>query len=143
MDKVTDLSSLNARISFLEQKRDYDKEVIVSTFHEFLESLKPANMLRHLITSIRESHEMKTDIMHGLVGLGTGFLTNKLLLSSFHGPIKRIIATVIQAGITNAAVKYPEQIKEKSISVLTRILQAMKFKTDDDQPNAVTATADL
>ncbi len=132
MEVVTDLKSLKMRIEFLEKNRVYQKEAIINEAHAFADSLKPANLFRKLLRSVQESSEMKSDILHGLVGLGTGFLTNKMLLSSFNGPFKKILATVVQAGITNVAVKYPDEIKAKGISFLTRMLQAIKFKSDND-----------
>ena len=132
MEVVTDLKSLKMRIEFLEKNRVYQKEAIIDEAHSFMESLKPANLFRSLLHSVQTSSELKSDILHGLVGVGTGFLTNKMLLSSFHGPLKNILATVVQAGITNVAVKYPDEIKAKSISFLTRMLQAIKFKSDSD-----------
>jgi hypothetical protein len=132
MEVVTDLKSLKMRIQFLEKNRVYQKEAIQEDVHSFVESIKPANIFRNLLHSVQESSELKSDIIHGLIGVGTGFLTNKMLLNSFHGPLKKIMSVVVQAGITNVAVKYPDEIKARSISFLTRMLQAMKFKTDND-----------
>lgn len=132
MEVVYDLNSLKMRIQFLEKNRIYQREAITDEANAIVESLKPANIFRNFIHSVQGSSELKSDILHGLIGLGTGLLTNKLLLSSFHGPIKRILAVVVQAGITNVAVKYPDEIKAKSISFLTRMLQAIKFKTESN-----------
>ena len=130
MEVVTDYKSLKMRIEFLEKNRVYQKERIIDEVHGFTESLKPANIFRNFLHSMQGSSELKSDIIHGVIGLGTGFLTNQMLLNSFHGPVKKIMSVILQAGITNAAVKYPEEIKAKGISFLTRILQAMKLKTD-------------
>jgi len=137
MELITDLVSLKRQIAFLEQKQELEKSIISLEVNSFIESLRPINLIRGLFRSINSSPDVKSDILHGIVGLGTGFLTNKLLLGSFHGPIKKILATVIQAGITNAAVKYPETIKNKTISFLTKFLQKAKFKTDLDNEQYV------
>ncbi len=133
---ISDVSSLKQRIAFLEQKQHFEKVEIASEFEDFKESLKPANLIKSFIGSIRKSPEVKADLLHGAVGLATGFLTNKMLLSQFHGPWKRIIALLVQAGIVNAAVKYPETIKSKVISVITGFLKSTKLKTDESQNHA-------
>ncbi|HEX9979815.1 MAG TPA: hypothetical protein VGB50_04530 [Flavobacterium sp.] len=132
MAAITDISSLERRISELEQQRDAEKTAIKAEVSDFLESLKPANLATAFLHSVRTSPELRSDILHGAVGLGTGFLTNKLLLNKFHGPFKSVVATLVQAGITNAAIKYPEEIKSKIVNVATKILQAMKFKTEPE-----------
>ncbi|HEY0092478.1 MAG TPA: hypothetical protein VGB43_08330 [Flavobacterium sp.] len=133
MEVVTDLKSLKMRIEFLQKNRVYQKETILEETHAIIDSLKPANIFRSFLHTAQGSSELKSDIMHGIIGLGTGMLTNKLLLNSFNGPLKKLLAIVVQAGITNVAVKYPEEIKAKGISFLTRMLQAIKFKSDSDQ----------
>ena len=129
MEVVTDYKSLKMRIEFLEKNRIYQKEKIAEDAHNFVQSLKPANLIRSFLHSMQGPSELRSDILHAVIGLGTGFVTNKLLLSSFHGPLKKIIATLLQAGITNAAVKYPEKIKAKGISLMMDVLQGMKFKS--------------
>src|SRR5690606_23419092 len=109
----------------------------------FLTSLKPANLLKSAIQSVKQNPDLKSDIMHGIVGLGTGFLTNKILLGSLHGPFKKILATFVQAAVTNAAVKYPETIKNKGISFLTKILQSIKFKSDNIDQQHLTGSSYL
>lgn len=136
METISNVSGLKQRIAFLEQKRNYEKDEIASEFTELKESLRPANLIKNFIKSIKKSPEVKADLIHGAVGLATGFLTNKMLLSQFHGPWKRIIALLVQAGIVNVAVKYPDTIKSKVISVLTGFLKSIRLKTSDSQPNA-------
>jgi hypothetical protein len=128
METITDRSTLKKRIAFLEQRREDEKHSISNEFAALKESLRPANLIRKLFHSVKESPDIKTDIMHGLLGLGTGFLTNKFLLGKLHGPFKKILATVLQAGITNAAVKYPEAIKEKGLSLLAKFFKAIRIK---------------
>ncbi len=138
MEAINNVGDLKRRIAFLEQKQNFEKDAIVSEFEELKERIKPANLLRSFIGSIRNSPEVKADILHGAVGLVTGFLTNKMLLSKFHGPWKRIIALLVQAGIVNVAVKYPDAIKSKVISVISGFLQSIKFKTRDAETIAAT-----
>ncbi|HLA54487.1 MAG TPA: hypothetical protein VK623_00155 [Flavobacterium sp.] len=132
MEAITDLAGLKTRIAYLEQKRENEKDAISEEINHLVESLKPINLIKGLFNSVKKSPDLKSDILHGLIGLGTGFVTNKLLLGKLHGPLKGILGTVLQAGITNAAIRYPDAIKEKGISVLTKFLQSIKFKPDVD-----------
>ena len=95
--------------------------------------MKPINILRSVVKSVRDSPETKEDIIHGVVGLGTGFLANKVLLGSLHGPLKKILGFVMQSAITSATVKYPEVIKNKGVDLVKNFLNAIKIKKDEDE----------
>ena len=130
MEIITDIASLKRQIASLELKREVEKQAVTEEVSDFLESIKPINLLKGLFTSIKNSPSLKADLVHGAIGVGTGFLTNKLLLGSLQGPVKKILGMVLQAGITNAAVKYPEAIKSKGLSLLTNFFKSIKLKSD-------------
>src|SRR6476660_5133559 len=98
-----------------------------------MESLKPANMLRKLFRSVNESPDLKADMLKGAIGLGTGFLTNKLLLGKINGPFKAILATILPAVMTKAAVEVPEKLKENGLSFLSKTLRSMKIQSSEDR----------
>lgn len=130
MGTITDLPGLKREIAILENKRDMEKDAISQEVSQFVESLKPINLIKGLFTSVKNSPDLKADILHGAVGLGTGFLTNKLLLGSLHGPLKKVLATVVQGFMTKAAISYPETIKDTGISLLTKFLKSIRINTE-------------
>jgi hypothetical protein len=140
MGTITDIASLKKQIALLEQKRDDEKHAITAEFHNLLESLKPVNLLKSLFRSVKESSDLKSDLLHGAIGMATGFVTNKLLLGKINGPFKALFGTLLQAGITKAAVSYPETIKTKGLSFLINILNSLKIRpgheVDQEHANA-------
>lgn len=135
MELITDVAGLKQRITFLEQRQNYEKNEIVAEFTEFKKSLTPGAMIRKIIGSIRKSPEVQADILHGAVGMASGFLTNKVLLGPVKGPLKTILGAIVQFGMTNIAVKYPDTIKTKVISFMTNFLQSIKIKPDGGDDN--------
>lgn len=133
---IIDHLTLAQAIAVLEIRQAEEKILMKAETTEFVESLKPINILRSVVRSVRDSPETKEDIIHGVVGLGTGFLANKVLLGSLQGPLKKILGFVLQAGITNATVKYPEVIKNKGIDIFKNFLQAIKIKPNHDENDA-------
>lgn len=132
---IIDQLTLSQAIAVLEIRQKEEKLLIKEETSEFVDSLKPINILRSIVRSVKDSPETKEDIIHGVVGLGTGFLANKVLLGSLQGPLKKILGFVMQAAITNVSVKYPEVIKNKGIDIFRNFLQAIKIKPshrDDD-----------
>lgn len=125
---IIDHLTLSQAIAVLEIRQKEEKLLIKEEATEFVESLKPVNILRSVVRSVKDSPETKEDIIHGIVGLGTGFLANKVLLGSLHGPLKKILGFVMQAAITNISVKYPEVIKNRGLDIFKNFLQAIKIK---------------
>ena len=126
--RIIDQLTLAQAIAVLEIRQQQEKILIKSETSEFVDSLQPINMIRSVVRSVQNSPETKDDIIHGVVGLGTGFLANKVLLGALHGPLKKIAGFIMQAFITNATVKYPEVIKSKGIDIFRNFLQAIKIK---------------
>lgn len=131
--KITSMNSLEERIAFLEMRKKLEMQQIDAEIDAFKESLKPSNLIRSTFRSVRQSPEIKNDLLHGAIGLATGFLANKVLLSKLHGPWKTIASLLIQAGFVNVAVKYPNDIKEKVISTLGRFLRSLKVNNDTQE----------
>ena len=102
---IIDQLTLSQAIAVLEIRQTQEKFLIKVEVSEFVDSVKPINILRSVVKSVRDSPETKEDIIHGVVGLGTGFLANKVLLGSLHGPLKKILGFVMQSAITSATVK--------------------------------------
>lgn len=133
METITDLKSLDARIALMEQRQEENKEAIAAEFKHLVESLKPVNLIKGLFHSIKESPDLKSDLLKGAIGLGTGFLTNKLLLGKINGPVKGILAAILPAVMTKAAVSVPEKIKDDGLSFLAKTLRSMKIKNSEDK----------
>ena len=130
---IIDQLTLSQAIAVLEIRQTQEKFLIKVEVSEFVDSVKPINILRSVVKSVRDSPETKEDIIHGVVGLGTGFLANKVLLGSLHGPLKKILGFVMQSAITSATVKYPEVIKNKGVDLVKNFLNAIKIKKDEDE----------
>ena len=141
MQKLNSLQSLEVHIMDLERKQKEKKEAITAEVHGVMESLKPANMLRKLFRSVSDSPDLKADMLKGAIGLGTGFLTNKLLLGNIHGPLKAILSAVLPAVMTKAAVDVPVKIKENGLSFLAKTLRSMKIQSSEDKTDEQHATA--
>jgi hypothetical protein len=141
MEAITSIQSLDAQIATLERRQEEKKDAITGEFKNFMESLKPINLIKSLFHSVKESPDLKADIVKGAIGLGTGFLTNKLLLGKINGPFKAILATILPAVMTKAAVDVPEKIKENGLSFLAKTLRSMKIQSSEDKTDEQHATA--
>ena len=80
MKKITSAQELHDAIEVLEQKKADQMIVLEQHFSEFYESLRPANIIKNTFQNVFSSNESKRNILGSVIGLGTGFLSKKLLM---------------------------------------------------------------
>lgn len=133
MEKITDLTSLDAEIARLTRQQESNKNAVAAEVNGFIDSLTPANLLSRAFQSVKETPGLKADLVQGGIGLATGFLTNKLLLGKVHGPLKAVLATALPALMTKAAIAVPDKVKDDGLSFLAKTLRSMKIKSSENQ----------
>jgi hypothetical protein len=105
LEIIANTSDLNAAIKRLERKRAIMEEDLKDHVHTILETLKPANILRHTIHEVQESTELKHNLFKVALGLGAGYFSRKLIIGKSAGLVKKALGTALQYGITNFVAK--------------------------------------
>lgn len=99
--KINNVSDLEMAVKRLERKKLLLEENLKDEFHTILESLKPANILKHTIHEVQESTEIKHNLFKVALGLGAGYFSRKLVVGKSAGIVKKALGTALQYGITN------------------------------------------
>jgi hypothetical protein len=120
--EVRNTDDLARAIAELELLEAAQKSDIQETFKEVSESLKPYNLLKSGVRSVF-SGEHKEDLVNGLIGLGTGFISRKLLLGKPHSAVGRTVGNAIQWGMAGLVSKNAEKIKEKAAVIIDRLFK--------------------
>lgn len=111
MKKTNETEALNELIIIQELKYANDLAQLKNQFNVAYESVKPINLVKNFIHEVTASPEIKNDLLGNVIGLGSGFLSKKLLLGSSHNPIKKIIGTLFEFAVANIVSKNSEGIK--------------------------------
>lgn len=111
MKKRNETDVLNDMIIIEEIKYANDLKQLKDQFHVAYESVKPINLIKNLFHEVTTSPEIKNDLVSNVIGMGTGFLSKKLLLGSSHNPVKKVIGTLFEFAIANLVSKHSERIK--------------------------------
>jgi hypothetical protein len=123
--KVTKSDELEAAIAELELKAAAQKMDIQETFTAVSENLKPLNLVKSGVRSVF-SGEHKEDILNALIGLGSGFLSRRLILGKSNGIIGKTVGKAIQWGMAGLVSKNAEKIKEKAGELIDRFFRKNK-----------------
>jgi hypothetical protein len=127
--KIKSAEELAEAITLLELKAAAQKKDIQETFSAVSENLKPFNLVKSGFRTVF-SGEHREDLVNAMIGLGTGFLSRKLLLGRSHGFIGKTVGKAIQWGMAGLVSKNADIIKEKASGIIDRIFR--KHKPDDN-----------
>ena len=120
--------TLNEMIIIQKMIYDNDLELLKNQFDVAYESIKPINLIKNLFQEITASPEIKNNVLSNIIGLGTGFISKKLLLGFTHNPIKRVLGTLLEFAVANVASKHSDGIKAITGKLFNRFFN--KNKTD-------------
>lgn len=127
--RVTPKDELARAIADLERKEAIQLREIQETYAAVSESLKPLNLVKSGVRSVF-SGENKEDLVNGLIGLGTGFLSRKLLLGKANGVVGKTVGKAIQWGMAGLVSKNAEKIKEKAGHIIDTLFKKKKQHTN-------------
>ena len=100
LEKIASTSELQIAIKRLERKRMLMEEDMKDDFHNILEGLKPANILKHTLHEVQESVDLKHNLFKVALGLGAGYFSKQLIVGKSAGLVKKALGTALQYGIT-------------------------------------------
>jgi hypothetical protein len=126
---------LEERIKLLETEHTESRRAFRKILAETGDSLRPASMIRNMLSHTVSDNEVKAPVLDSAIGLATGFVARKLLLGSVHNPLTRMAANLVQAGISSYVAKHPDAIKNAGAKLMDFIGKKTKGKNEDQQPD--------
>ena len=115
MKKINETQILKETILLMKMKQSEEFLQLKDQYLYTFESLKPLNLIKNAFGQMATSSEFKGNILSNGIGISAGYLTKKVLLSSTHSPIKRILGTLLQFVITNMVTKHSEKSTQENI----------------------------
>ena len=123
MKKKNETEILNELIIIQEMRYANDLEQLKNQFNVAYESVKPINLIKNLFHEVTASPEIKTDLVSNVIGLGTGFISKKILLGSLHNPVTKVLGTLFEFAVANIVSKNSDGIKTIGGNLLRHFLK--------------------
>ncbi len=124
MEKISSVIELRESILLLEIKKANELQLLKDEFKVTYESLKPVNLIKSKINELIESPDLKNNLINTTMGLAAGYLSKKVFVGSTHNPLKQLLGTVLQIGVSSLVAKNSDGIK----STVTTLLQSFLGK---------------
>lgn len=133
MENITSIAELKKAIQLLEMEQAITRQLLIDQFLLTYESLKPVNILKNTLKDISSSPYLIENIIGTALGLGTGYLSKKIIVGASGNIIRKIFGSVLQFGVTNLVAKHPDAIK----SIGQFMYQHVIHRKDRKPKNAV------
>ncbi|MFZ1855917.1 MAG: hypothetical protein WAU29_01030 [Chitinophagaceae bacterium] len=110
---VSSMKDLETRIVELEKIQARQVLELKRSAVDIVESVTPANIIKSAFKNVAQSPDLRSSAISTAIGIGAGFLGNKLIVGKSSNIFKRIIGSTLQFGITNFIRKKIPQIQEQ------------------------------
>ncbi|MCE3278500.1 MAG: hypothetical protein K0S44_691 [Bacteroidetes bacterium] len=119
MQKITNTEELREAIAILKVKQTEQGVILKEQFRTTYENLKPLNFLKKTFSQLTSDPDIRGGITSNLIGMAAGYLSKKLMIGSTYNPIKQLLGSVLQMGVTGIVTKNTDGI----INTLSDIIQ--------------------
>lgn len=126
MKKFTCIRELNEEIETLQLKQVEYRKALNEQVRLTAQSLRPVNLIKSSLKDLFTSPDLKDNLVNSSLGIGAGYITNKVITGASHNPIKKIIGTLLQLGVTNLVSNNGEVIKSGAANLFKKLFANKK-----------------
>lgn len=110
MQNITTVAELKNAIQSLEVEQDINGQLLKEHFFIVYESFKPLNLLKSTLKDI-SSKPLIGNILGTVLGMASGYATNKIVVSSSVNIFRKLFGSVLQLGVLNAVTQHSDAIR--------------------------------
>lgn len=111
MQKIDSTSSLSESILELEVRRAEEGKMLKEHLNQAYENIKPINLIKNTFKEALAAQDLRTDIINLSLGLIAGYVSKRAFSGLEDSPLKKLLGTSLQFGITLFILKNPETIQ--------------------------------
>ena len=126
MQKITTTAELKEAIRLLEIEQKAEGALLKEQFKITYESLKPVNLISNTIKDLVKSPNLKGDLLNTALSLGAGYLSKKAAVGNTSNPLKQLLGTLLQMGVTSLVSKNSGAIKSIGSELVSRLISPKK-----------------
>lgn len=115
MNKINHTKTLHEAISLLKMQQVGQLDQLKEQYQHTYAHYKPTNILKRYLNNLTSYAVFKGNIMSKIIGIGTGYLTKKVLLGSTPNIFSKLVVSLVQRAITSSITKKIEKTIDKSI----------------------------
>jgi hypothetical protein len=126
MKTINSIEALKAEIVLLETINKSNGIALKLEFNTVYESLKPLNLFLKTVKDLSNSSELKDDLLSASIGLGAGYLGKLAIVGKPSNPIKQLMGSIVQVGITSFVSNNGVEIISNVSSIINHLFSKKK-----------------
>ena len=126
MQKITSVDGLKHAIQLLEIEQGEKGRLLKDQFLTTYNSLRPVNLIRKTLKDIFSPSGLVENISGTAIGTASGYLLKRYFIGSSESKLKKLIASIVQFGITSAAARFSDQFALYGKAMLQSLFRRMK-----------------
>jgi hypothetical protein len=135
MENKTDASILlKEAISMLEIRQAEEGRLLKEHLFVIYDMLKPINLVKNAFNEIASAVESRKGLVNSLIGVLTGFLTQRLIIGSKPGLIKKLVGVLINYGTAAMISKYAETLKVFGLQLFNQLFGQKSIEEIEPAP---------
>ncbi len=105
MSKISSSAELKEAIQLLEIEQKIFRQELKEHVNVIKESLRPVNLIKSTMNEVASSDYIIDNMVGTALGIGTGYISRKLILGSSANPIRKLIGSALQLAVTTVTAK--------------------------------------
>jgi hypothetical protein len=105
MSKISSRAELNDAIKYLELEQKVTGRQLKEQVKGITEDLRPVNLIASVMKDVVSSPFIIERVVGAALGVGTGYISRKIIAGTSGNPLRRLIGSAMQLAITTIATK--------------------------------------
>jgi len=135
MLKISNAAELKASIRELELKTQRQEQALKDNARSTVRSFRPVNLLKIALVNakkIAETRDIRTTALTTLIGLGSGYITRKIVVGKSRNIFRRTLATAVQAALTKFVFKRLPGWQQQTTRLITNVKRSRRHNQSDN-----------
>lgn len=129
MNNISSSAELKEAIKYLDLEQKAIGRQLKEQVNVITEELKPVNLIASVMKDVSSSPYIIDNVVGTALGVGTGYISRKLISGTSGNPIRKLIGSAMQLAVTTVATK-----KLVPISLMGRFLFKKIFGKKEIKP---------
>jgi hypothetical protein len=130
MQEISSFTGLQNAIQLLEAEQAEKRQLLKEQLYITYESLKPLNLIKGALNDISSSPNLLHNILGTVIGLGTGYVSKKIVVAGSANLFRKLLGSVLQFGVTNVVAQHPEAIKSIGQFILQHFFNKKEMNSE-------------
>ena len=122
MQNITTSEELKNAVQLLEVEQAIKGQILKEKFFQTFESLKTVNLIKSTLKEVVSSPFLIDNILGTVMGMATGYFSNKILIGVSGNIFRRLFGSVLQQGVKRIVAHPQNSFKTFGQSILQHLL---------------------